>query len=639
MLNTLKSVFNRKKNKGVGINDPIGTDNVISDNSLENLIRKKEIKYYMYSDFNNIRESRENGENIVRADLKDEFFILKSFNNDDTTIHNVVRELKLHRKFGHENILQFHGITMMETETVPDIVQNKYVLVLEYINGGTLGSYLNRYINELNELNWNDKYRLALQLASAVSYLHDKGISHNNMHENNIYVHQKNIKLADFGLLSKVSSSINTLYLFKMVPYIDPKSFEDNNYDLNKKSDVYSIGMLLWQISSGRKPFHSESYNLKLASTIIRGRREDATFGTPFGYSKLYEECWNSEPDERPDMQKVVSTLNELKSSNTLQEDYATALIKNFMKNQSVNIIPFNDLKDPVFLCEGGFGDINKAIWTRTNKYVVYKKIINTNDIEYNALDAFIHELKIHLHLVSIYSDRIVRYLGISQDGKDYLLVTEYADGGDLRNYLKNNFKNLTWHDKKKLAYQIADGLNYLHNENVLHRDLHSKNIVIHETNAKIIDFGISKIQGQKSEAYMRDRGIIAYMEPKRIFNSNFQCEKSSDIYSFGVLMWEISSGYPPFKNNSFSESDLASLCMSIKNGAREKLIPGTPKEYEKLYKMCWDQEPKQRPIASVILDIFAKMGFGNAINIENISDEENSKSTIDLQGDLFIKT
>ena len=48
----------------------------------------------------------------------------------------------------------------------------------------------------------------------------------------------------------------------------------------------------------------------------------------------------------------------------------------------------------------------------------------------------------------------------------------QYADGGDLRNYLKNNFKKLTWEDKKRLAYQIADGLNYLHNENVLHRDL-----------------------------------------------------------------------------------------------------------------------------------------------------------------------
>ena len=48
----------------------------------------------------------------------------------------------------------------------------------------------------------------------------------------------------------------------------------------------------------------------------------------------------------------------------------------------------------------------------------------------------------------------------------------EYANGGDLQHYLKNNFKNLTWDKKNKLAFQIADGLNYLHNENVLHRDL-----------------------------------------------------------------------------------------------------------------------------------------------------------------------
>ncbi|CAB5342779.1 unnamed protein product [Rhizophagus irregularis] len=95
-----------------------------------------------------------------------------------------------------------------------------------------------------------------------------------------------------------------------------------------------------------------------------------------------------------------------------------------------------------------------------------------------------------HLHLN--YSDRIIRCFGISLDRKtnEYLLIMQYANDGDLQSYLKVNFKNLTWNDKKKLAFQIADGLNCLHNENILHRDLHSKNIVIHENNAKITDFG-----------------------------------------------------------------------------------------------------------------------------------------------------
>ena len=60
----------------------------------------------------------------------------------------------------------------------------------------------------------------------------------------------------------------------------------------------------------------------------------------------------------------------------------------------------------------------------------------------------------------------------------------QYADGGDLRNYLKNNFKDLNWNNKKILAFQIADGLNYLHKENVLHRDLVSFfNLIIYNSN------------------------------------------------------------------------------------------------------------------------------------------------------------
>ncbi|CAB4417621.1 unnamed protein product [Rhizophagus irregularis] len=86
----------------------------------------------------------------------------------------------------------------------------------------------------------------------------------------------------------------------------------------------------------------------------------------------------------------------------------------------------------------------------------------------------------------------------------EYFIITQYANGGDLQSYLKENFKNLTWNDKKKLAFQIADGLNCLHNENVLHRDLHSKNIVIHENNAKITfefaKMGVGVNSGKKNK-------------------------------------------------------------------------------------------------------------------------------------------
>ncbi|CAB5342275.1 unnamed protein product [Rhizophagus irregularis] len=191
----------------------------------------------------------------------------------------------------------------------------------------------------------------------------------------------------------------------------------------------------------------------------------------------------------------------------------------------------------------------------------------------------------------------IVRCFGISQDvtTKEYLLVMQFANGGDLRNYFKDNFKKLTWEDKKRLAFQIADGLNYLHNENVLHRDLHSKNIVIHENNAKIIDFGISKIQNQSS----------AYI----------------DIYSFGVLMWEISSGCSPFEDCLTKNEKVALICA----GKREIPIPETPKEYEELYIKCWDQEPKQRPTISEVLKEFEKMGFG--VNVKNKIIEDNSQA------------
>ncbi|PKC68056.1 kinase-like protein [Rhizophagus irregularis] len=202
----------------------------------------------------------------------------------------------------------------------------------------------------------------------------------------------------------------------------------------------------------------------------------------------------------------------------------------------------------------------------------------------------------------------IIKFYGLTSNGVKTYLITEWAENGNLRNYILNRGQNIELKLKIRIAYDIAkDGLNYLHNEDVLHRDLHSKNIVIHDGNAKITDFGISKIQNsQKSTAYIGNFGIIAYMEPKRILDRNFPYTKSSDIYSFGVLMWEISSGCPPFK----SSDNIITLGLAINSGTRETTISGTPEEYKELYKKCWKQEPEQRPAISEVLGGLERMGM-----------------------------
>ncbi|KAF0525242.1 kinase-like protein [Gigaspora margarita] len=155
----------------------------------------------------------------------------------------------------------------------------------------------------------------------------------------------------------------------------------------------------------------------------------------------------------------------------------------------------------------------------------------------------------------------------------------------------------------------------------------HSKNILIHQGHPKIADFGLSKqINEMSLTSKSAVHGMPAYIEPKCFINSKYKRDIKSDIYSFGVILWEISSGKPPFE--IFEE--IVVLCLHIAQGNREEPIEGTPPQYVDLYKQCWDNEPNKRPKMSEILEILNQLISGEDLSqlITNEPLIENNESS-----------
>ncbi|POG72984.1 kinase-like domain-containing protein [Rhizophagus irregularis DAOM 181602=DAOM 197198] len=189
----------------------------------------------------------------------------------------------------------------------------------------------------------------------------------------------------------------------------------------------------------------------------------------------------------------------------------------------------------------------------------------------------------------------------------------------DLRKYLQQNHNQLTWEERIQITHEIILALDRIHRENAIHRDLHSKNI-LHSRYVQrfyISDLGFCGPANRPSKSIY---GNLPYIAPEVINGKEYTFK--SDIYSAAMLMWEISSGQPPFINYEH-DYDLA---MNIIDGIRPKIVPGTPLEYKNLIEQCWNADPLKRPDAYTLLDEIKKINILYQNNPSKLAANNNLK-------------
>ena len=267
---------------------------------------------------------------------------------------------------------------------------------------------------------------------------------------------------------------------------------------------------------------------------------------------------------------------------------------------------------------KNAFLDLNRFVLLRNiGKYSsqVYKiKNINTGDIYAAKIyERNIEEDEITDELLQIYREvnflssfnhpSLLKFIGFSQT--DFYgdlhptIITELATNGTLLDILDLERKGLSiaeWVFTKKLIniYGIACGMAYLHSHNVIHRDLNPSHIFIDEFfYPKIGDFGQSKLteylnDDMNTQSTPGFKCALLYSAPEVLRDSEYS--KSSDVYSFAFVLYEIITSTIPFIS-------------AIESGMRPEINDDVPKAYRELIEGCWSQIPEDRPTFEEIVD------------------------------------
>ena len=193
--------------------------------------------------------------------------------------------------------------------------------------------------------------------------------------------------------------------------------------------------------------------------------------------------------------------------------------------------------------------------------------------------------------LATLKHSNIVRFIGACRKPMVWCIVTEYAKGGSVRQFLmKRQNRSVPLKLAVKQALDVARGMAYVHGLLLIHRDLKSDNLLIFgDKSIKIADFGVARIEVQ-TEGMTPETGTYRWMAPEMIQHRPYT--QKVDVYSFGIVLWELITGMLPFQNMTAVQAAFAVVNKNVRPIIPNDCLP----VLRDIMTRCWDPNPDVRP-------------------------------------------
>ncbi|RCK80399.1 MAG: Serine/threonine-protein kinase PknA [Candidatus Ozemobacter sibiricus] len=481
-------------------------------------------------------------------------------------------------------------VTVYASDT--DLELNATFLVMEYFDGVSIDKRREDYQRDPITL-----LRHFIDLCEGIHACHQKGIIHRDIKPGNVLVNREGkIRIVDFGIAKAAQKQTRTGIAIGTPHYMSPEQCLGKG-EITPKADIYSIGIMLWEFLTGSLPFDvgSGAADPALAIALMHLNDPpplDKLDANPVGahLRDLLGRMLAKKPEDRPDLPTIIEQLKtEVRLLETGGRTGATGRDP-FQIGGVVNEI----YEIESLLGEGGMGRAFKVRDRALNRTVAIKVLNEEACRDPGLVERFIREGQLlatvgHPNVVGIYASSIEKTTGRP------FLVMEYVDGVTLATLKPSLLKAPL--NTVPLMLQLAEGIAACHARGIIHRDLKPANLYITRDGLlKILDFGIARSSVSTTRTGFT-LGTPEYMSPEQCLGDKALTGKS-DIYSMGVIFWELLFGQPPFQAEPGANAAVAVAAKHIEATLPAQVLIPDPviAPLLPLVRRMLDKNPEARP-------------------------------------------